>query len=135
MNAIIKNWAAEWIAITTSTSRYAAVGLSFGGVAGLIAHFMQAQSWTWFLLGICIPVGPLYLYFSSSRAMRGELQTLQTWKEQHIITAKEYAELRSRAILWYGDRRFGVEPPLPGIPGEPTGQDPSGPEPAPSPTD
>ncbi len=55
MNAIIKNWAVEWIAITTSTSRYAAVGLSVGGVAGLAAHFLQAQPWTWFLLGVCMP--------------------------------------------------------------------------------
>ncbi len=110
MHENLRRFAAEWIGIVATISTYAAVGLSTGGLAAFAAHFLQADAWTWFFFGFCLPIGPLYVYFSSERSMRKLLIMLRQWHQDGLITDVQYEELCESATRWFAGRRFGTAP-------------------------
>jgi len=106
------NWARAWIELLGKASVYTAVSLSSGAALWIAAQFTGQPlqiSWWWFLMGCVLPIGPQYLMFTSSWYMRRQLAMLRKWKEDDLISEKEYVELRGRALHWYASRRFGTK--------------------------
>jgi hypothetical protein len=98
--------------ILTST-RYGAAGAFVGGLAVFFSPYLGLSPALAFFAGCCLPIGPLYFWFSSDRAVRGRLTSLKKWKDDGLISAKEYDSLRKQALRWYGQRLFGREEETP----------------------
>jgi hypothetical protein len=104
-------WLRAWAGISLASNVYAGISFSVGGVLAILAHFVGASEWHWFLFGSCLPPGPLYLFFSSDRMMRKKLATFREWKAAKLIDQVAYDALCKEALDWYKARRFGK--PLP----------------------
>jgi len=105
MNALI-DWLRKALGIVASTSAYGAVGLSTGGLTALFSKSLGLDPYTCFFFGFCLPFGPLYLLFTSRRAMTNRLSMLREWKNAGLIQAREYDKLGRQLLRWYSDRMF-----------------------------
>ena len=121
------NWYASRARVMTglieSVSLYGSVCLSVGGLASLASHAVGANPLLWFTAGFSLPIGPLYLYLASDRVLERRLIRWKPWKEQGLIGAGQYEQLRRDALAWYQARhRFG--PTTRSEPTEPTSDSP-----------
>src|SRR3954469_18819476 len=133
----MRDTAFEWFArrahvmagLVESIGLYAAVCLSCGGLAVLASHVTHANPMVWFSAGFALPIGPLYLYFASDRVLEKRLVRWKRWKEEGLIGAGQYEQLRRDALAWsQAPHRFGRFPSI--EVSEPT-PDPPRPQPAP----
>lgn len=97
---------------------YTAAGATSGGGAALIALAYSGRTdlaAAAGMAGFFLPTFPLYLWFTSDRAMEATFARLEKWKQQKYITADQAKELKAAALLWYRRRMFGPapEPPTP----------------------
>lgn len=86
-----------WLTLLAST-RYAAVGGTAGALLGVLALWMDRNPYTAFFLGACLPLGPFYFWFSSSRQMEKQLTALRNWHSRKLISPSEYEDLRGKAL-------------------------------------
>lgn len=106
----MKEFALQFLKINAAFGVYGSMSLSVGGVLGAACLLLGMEHFElWVLCGILIPIGPIYLYFSSERSMRYVLTYLKEWRDAKIITSSEYSEMRTKVLLWYRDRRFAVD--------------------------
>jgi hypothetical protein len=104
------NWLRNlWFTLLAST-RYAAVGGTAGAILGLLALWLDRNPYVFFFFGACLPLGPLYFWFSSARQIEKQLVILRQWYTRKLINQSEYDELRAKILRWYTERLFGEQP-------------------------
>jgi hypothetical protein len=85
-----------------------ACSLSSGAVFGLLSFIWSGSPWLAFVFGSFLPIAPFSLYFSSTRALR---RNIENWKKLHedgLLTQQQFLILRRTAVEWYRQRWFGV---------------------------
>lgn len=85
-----------------------ACSLSSGALFGLLSFSWGGDPWLSFVFGSFLPFAPFFLYFSSTRALR---RNIENWKKLHedgLLTQQQFLMLRRTAVEWYRQRWFGV---------------------------
>jgi hypothetical protein len=102
----------KMVGLIETISIYGSVCLSSGGLAVLIGNALHLDYMIWFPAGFALPIGPLYLYFTSDRVMEARLERWKRWKENDLIEVREYEQLRRDALIWF-KYQHGFSHPLP----------------------
>src|SRR5947209_8189179 len=97
-------WVRALLGILGASTVYLAIAVSAGGVAGICALAQGRDPHLWFVFGACVPVGILYVVFTSRWFMERRLKMIMSRKEQGLVTAREADQLRKRALQWYSER-------------------------------
>ena len=98
-----------WRVISRSTV-YLTTGGSVGATLAIVAAFWGRNDLAvWFTLGTFLPVGAIYLYFTSKNAMLREMNKYEAWYRAKRITRAQRDELTHLALRWYATTRFGKE--------------------------
>ena len=108
MPSLGKSIAGAWLKINVVYSVYASVGVSVGGLTAIVMSLLDSKlnAWACFGFGFFLPIGPLYPVFSSVRVVRWRLEQYRKLKDDSLITADQYKELRKTVMDWYGSTAF-----------------------------
>jgi len=104
-------WLRTLPGLVGSLSVYAAVCVSSGALAGLVAYVLERDPHLPFFLCALLPIGPLYVYFSSGRVVSRRLELLREWKNRNLITEEQHQRMVEALLQWVGERWAKVIPP------------------------
>lgn len=86
-------------------SIYVAAGLSVGGALAACAYFMQYRHWwSMIIVGIFIPVFPLYWYFTRPSTIEQNLRHCKAMHDAGLIDEEQYKKY-SQALLGFATRK------------------------------
>src|SRR5947209_15474947 len=122
------SWLGNLAGLVAGCSRYTAVGLSAGALTMLAAPLLHLDPYPAFEVGFCLPLGPLYFWFSSDWVMERRLARLLKWKNDGIISKQDYAREKEEALRWRRERLYGQASPAAPEPAPPTPEPPANPQ-------
>jgi hypothetical protein len=98
------------VGLVAACSVYSAVGLSAAGAAMLLSPLLNLNPCVAAVGGFLLPIGPLFLWFSTGRATVKRVKMYEQWKKDGIANDKQYRELKAAAIDWHRTRLYGNRP-------------------------
>jgi hypothetical protein len=116
--------------LLSSAGRYTAAGVTFGALGTVAALFTPVPWQVGFLIGFCLPWGPLYFYYTRRGALRAYLEEVKRLHDAKLITKADYDAHKEQAMRWHAERVFGRASTA-GAAGPPSA--PQGPTPTPTP--
>src|SRR5262249_8648866 len=94
----------------SASTRYTACGVSFFAL-GAIVSVLCGSSWhLGFLIGFCLPWGPLYAYYTRRGALQAYLDEIEGLRTTQRIKREDYERCKLIALRWHSERLFGSNP-------------------------
>ncbi len=107
LNELMAEWKLFFRVIFARLTTTVACSLSSGAIAVFLSGSTGMSPAVRFFLGAVIPMGPLYLFYSSPWAMRRQFESWKKTKEDGLITDAQYKRIRQALVDWYVEKWFG----------------------------